>query len=100
MEAVSTSETRRCIPEGCHLQTHRREKILLTGLKITMNRKSRVVPDRQTTERNAQAKSRIEGQSMLSVKVLMRKTASRGLYLMWSEIKFNLNLRVFIFKTT
>jgi hypothetical protein len=33
----------------------------------------------------------MEGQAMLPVKALMRKTASRFLLLMWSESKYNLS---------
>jgi hypothetical protein len=33
----------------------------------------------------------MEGQAMLPLKALMRKTASRFLLLMWSESKYNLS---------
>jgi hypothetical protein len=61
-----------------------------TGLKVTKNRKSReslmdLEGIRKLTE------SKMEGQAMLPLNALMRKTASRCLLLAWRGSKFNLS---------
>jgi hypothetical protein len=59
-----------------------------TGLKVTMNRKSREVLDLEGMRKPTESK--MEGQVMLPLKALIRKTASRCLLLTWRGRKFNL----------
>jgi hypothetical protein len=61
-----------------------------TDLNVTMNKKvEKSLTDlegmRKPTESNT------EGQAMLPLKALIRKTASRCLFLMWKGRKFNLS---------
>jgi hypothetical protein len=59
------------------------------GFKITINKKSSVVPIDQEGMHKLTEFS-IDDPSVFSLKALMRKTASRCLLLAWSERKFNL----------
>jgi hypothetical protein len=62
-----------------------------TGLKVTMNRKKMEKSLMDLEGMRKPTESKMEGQAMLHLKALIRRTESRCLLLTWRENKFNLS---------